>query len=51
MLIPEPFYQVYAGACRISGAEPIFVPSIKKNGFISSKEKDFCRWLKIRYYS
>ena len=36
MLIPEPFYQVYAGACRISGAEPIFVASSKKNGFIPS---------------
>jgi aspartate/methionine/tyrosine aminotransferase len=36
MLIPEPFYQVYAGACRISGAEPFFVPSIKENGFIPS---------------
>ena len=36
MLIPEPFYQVYAGACRISGAEPIFVASNKKNGFIPS---------------
>jgi aspartate/methionine/tyrosine aminotransferase len=36
ILIPEPFYQVYAGACRISGAEPIFVGSFKENNFIPS---------------
>ena len=34
MLLPDPFYQVYAGACRISGAEPIFVRSLKENNFI-----------------
>ena len=33
MLLPNPFYQVYAGACRISGAEPIFVRSLKENNF------------------
>ena len=30
ILIPDPFYQVYAGASRISGADPIFVSSLKK---------------------
>ena len=34
ILIPDPFYQVYAGASRISGADPIFVSSLKENGFI-----------------
>ena len=34
MLLPDPFYQVYAGACRISGAEPIFIRSLKENNFI-----------------
>ena len=34
ILIPDPFYQVYAGASRISGADPIFVSSLKKNNFI-----------------
>jgi len=34
ILIPEPFYQVYAGAARISGGQPIFVESLKKNKYI-----------------
>ena len=34
ILIPDPFYQVYAGASRISGADPVFVSSLKENGFI-----------------
>ena len=34
ILIPDPFYQVYAGASRISGADPIFVSSLKENNFI-----------------
>ena len=34
ILIPDPFYQVYAGASRISGADPIFVSSLKKNNFV-----------------
>jgi N-succinyldiaminopimelate aminotransferase len=36
ILIPEPFYQVYAGAARISGAMPFFVGSLRKNNFISA---------------
>ena len=39
MLLPDPFYQVYAGACRISGAEPIFINSLKENNFIPSFSK------------
>ena len=34
ILLPDPFYQVYVGAARISGAKPIFVESLKKNRFI-----------------
>ena len=34
ILIPDPFYQVYAGASRISGADPVFVSSLKENNFI-----------------
>ena len=34
ILIPDPFYQVYAGASRISGADPIFISSLKENNFI-----------------
>tara|TARA_B100000686_G_scaffold209963_1_gene216752 strand:+ start:76 stop:1311 length:1236 start_codon:yes stop_codon:yes gene_type:complete len=34
ILIPDPFYQVYVGAARISGAKPVFVEALKKNRFI-----------------
>ena len=34
ILIPDPFYQVYAGASRISGADLVFVSSLKENNFI-----------------
>ena len=41
ILIPEPFYQVYAGAARISRAQPIFVESLKSNKYIPEiKTKD-----------
>jgi len=52
MLLPEPFYQVYAGACRISGAEPVFISSLKENNFIpdfSSVEKNILKRTSIIY--
>jgi len=52
MLLPEPFYQVYAGACRISGAEPIFISSLKENNFVpsfSSVKKEILRRASIIY--
>ena len=52
MLLPEPFYQVYAGACRISGAEPIFISSLKENNFVpsfSSVKKEILRRTSIIY--
>ena len=52
MLLPEPFYQVYAGACRISGAEPVFIRSLKENNFIpafSSVEKKILKRTSIIY--
>ena len=36
VLMPDPFYQVYLGAAKISGAKPIYVESLKKNRFIPS---------------
>lgn len=33
-LIPNPFYQVYAGSCMLEGAETIFIPAIKENDFL-----------------
>jgi len=33
VLIPNPFYQVYFGAAIMAGAEPVFVPAIRENGY------------------
>jgi succinyldiaminopimelate transaminase len=33
-LMPNPFYQVYAGAAVLSGAEPHFLPAVPDNGFM-----------------
>jgi N-succinyldiaminopimelate aminotransferase len=32
--MPNPFYQCYAAAALASGAEPLYVPSRKENGFL-----------------
>lgn len=34
VLIPNPFYQVYAVAALSVGAEPVFVPALAENGFL-----------------
>lgn len=34
VLIPNPFYQVYAVAAATVGAEPVFVPATAENGFL-----------------
>lgn len=34
VLIPNPFYQVYAVAAAAVGAEPVFVPASRENGFL-----------------
>lgn len=34
VLMPNPFYQVYAGAAVLSGAEPVFLPAVKETGFL-----------------
>ncbi|HEY1720110.1 MAG TPA: aminotransferase class I/II-fold pyridoxal phosphate-dependent enzyme [Magnetospirillaceae bacterium] len=39
ILLPNPFYQVYAGAAVLAGAEPIFVPGTAEGGFLP----DFAR--------
>lgn len=33
VLLPNPFYQVYAGAAAMAGAEPVFVPATRETGF------------------
>jgi N-succinyldiaminopimelate aminotransferase len=34
VLMPNPFYQVYAGATLLAGAEPVFVPASRETGFL-----------------
>ena len=34
VLIPNPFYQCYAGAALAAGAEPVFVPAIRTRNFL-----------------
>ncbi len=34
VLLPNPFYQVYAGAALLAGAEPVFVPAVQEGGFL-----------------
>ncbi len=34
VLLPNPFYQVYAGAAVMAGAEPVFVPATAATGFL-----------------
>ncbi|MBY0430169.1 MAG: aminotransferase class I/II-fold pyridoxal phosphate-dependent enzyme, partial [Rhodospirillales bacterium] len=34
VLLPNPFYQVYAGAAVMAGFEPVFVPADKSTGFL-----------------
>jgi aspartate/methionine/tyrosine aminotransferase len=34
ILIPNPFYHVYAGAAAAADAEPIFVPATRESGFL-----------------
>ena len=38
VLLPNPFYHVYAGAIAASGAEPHFLPATRGNGFMPSLE-------------
>jgi aspartate/methionine/tyrosine aminotransferase len=32
--MPNPFYQVYAGAAGLSGAETLFLPAVREHGFL-----------------
>jgi len=34
VLMPNPFYQCYAGAALAAGAEPIYVPALRENRFL-----------------
>ena len=34
VVMPNPFYHVYAGSAAVAGAEPIFLPASRENGFL-----------------
>lgn len=34
VLMPNPFYQCYAGAAVLAGAEPVYLPALAENGFL-----------------
>ena len=34
VLMPNPFYHVYAGAAAVAGAEPVFLPTTSETGFL-----------------
>ncbi|MEX1204167.1 MAG: aminotransferase class I/II-fold pyridoxal phosphate-dependent enzyme [Dongiaceae bacterium] len=34
VLMPNPFYHVYAGAAAVTGAEPVFLPATRETGFL-----------------
>jgi N-succinyldiaminopimelate aminotransferase len=34
ILMPNPFYQCYAAAALAAGAEPVYVPALRENGFL-----------------
>lgn len=38
VLIPNPFYQVYAAAAHASGAEPVYLPATEETGFLPDYE-------------
>ena len=38
VLIPNPFYQVYAGGAVAAGAEPVYVPATKETGYLPDYE-------------
>ncbi|MEA2783133.1 MAG: N-succinyldiaminopimelate aminotransferase [Rhodospirillaceae bacterium] len=38
VLMPNPFYHVYAGAAAVAGAEPVFLPATAGNGFLPEPE-------------
>ena len=34
VLMPDPFYQIYSGAAIMAGAEPVYIPTSEKTGFL-----------------
>lgn len=38
VLMPNPFYHVYAGAAAVAGGEPVFLPARRETGFLPEPE-------------
>jgi N-succinyldiaminopimelate aminotransferase len=38
VVVPNPFYHVYAGSAAVAGAEPLFLPANRANGFLPEPE-------------
>lgn len=38
VLMPNPFYHVYAGAAAAAGAEPVFLPATRSTGFLPATD-------------
>ncbi len=52
VLIPCPFYQIYEGATLMAGAEPVYMPLTKENGYkpdLSAIGKDVLRRTQLLY--
>src|SRR5690242_1362154 len=47
VVMPNPFYHVYAGSAAVAGAEPLFLPANRANGFLPEPDlipaKDLAR--------
>ena len=47
VVMPNPFYHVYAGSAAVAGAEPLFLPANRQNGFLPEPDlipaKDLAR--------
>lgn len=39
VLMPNPFYHVYAGAAAVAGGEPIFLPATRETGFLPAVDE------------
>jgi len=39
VLIPNPFYHVYAGAAAVAGGSPVFLPTSRETGFLPDIER------------
>jgi N-succinyldiaminopimelate aminotransferase len=53
VLMPNPFYQVYAGAAVLAGAEPVFLPAGPETGFLpdlSTVTPDILERTALAYY-